>query len=83
MSGCFENGCRNVSGAIAYDSLLVIRSKSGCGLRKLVKGVDRLRGMETDGAEGSQSLAVRAHALGDLRSLYRWSMIWSTSSGRM
>lgn len=51
LCGCFENGCRNASGVVAYDSLLIVWQNAGCVLRELVEGVDLLRGMESDGLE--------------------------------
>jgi len=51
ISGCFENGYRDISRVVAYDSFLIVRQNAGCVLRELVEGVDLLRGMESDGVE--------------------------------
>ena len=51
IGGRFEDRCRNVSGVVAYDSLLIVRQKTGGFLGELVEGIDLLRGMETNGVE--------------------------------
>ena len=90
ISGCFKNGGRDVSGVIAYDSLLIVRQNAGCVLGELVEGVDLLRGMESDGLEpvvaggrdpapggestGIESLGIIAKVVDDLVNELVWNV---------
>ena len=46
IRGCFENGCRDLSGAVTYDSLLTVRQKTRCVSRESVEGVGLLLRMD-------------------------------------